>query len=60
MSNNPKCEQKKFDCFAFFQGRCTILNDTLFLNKDCPFYKTSNIHNVEDKSQEKNKIKEEN
>lgn len=29
------------DCFANKDGCCTVLKDTDFGKKDCPFYKTS-------------------
>lgn len=29
----------KETCFAYYKGACSILTDTKFKNKECPFYK---------------------
>lgn len=34
------CEQNRRACVANKGGRCTILHDTHFEKKPCPFYKT--------------------
>ncbi len=34
----PTCHEKKKDCFARSDGRCTVLTSTVF-KKECPFYR---------------------
>lgn len=34
----PTCTEKKKDCFAFCDGKCTVLQSP-YTNKKCPFYK---------------------
>ena len=38
----PVCV-KHMDCFANKNQRCTILDDTGFGKRDCPFYKTLDV-----------------
>lgn len=38
MKETVKCGMHK-DCFAYDEGECTILKDTDFGKRDCPFYK---------------------
>lgn len=33
------CTQQRRDCFAYYLGKCTCLDDTEF-KKPCPFYKS--------------------
>lgn len=36
----PVCSQHRENCFAYCKdGTCKVLNDTVFKNKKCPFYK---------------------
>lgn len=37
---DPVCEDRRRDCFAYCNTRCSVLTDTEFKkNKKCPFYK---------------------
>lgn len=37
----PVCLQKNItDCFAYSDGKCTVLRNCDFKEKPCPFYKT--------------------
>lgn len=36
----PNCVKQHTDCFAHSEGRCGVLSNTDFKDKDCPFYKT--------------------
>lgn len=42
MANNKDvlCKQRLWDCFSFKEGCCTLLTDTEFGSKVCPFYAT--------------------
>lgn len=34
------CPNKHTDCFACVEGRCSVLSNTNFEGRDCPFFKT--------------------
>lgn len=38
--NLPPCKQHRRACLAYSGGKCSILHDTDFGEKKCPFYKT--------------------
>jgi len=38
--NLPPCRQYRRACLSYSGGKCTILHDTDFGEKKCPFYKT--------------------
>lgn len=42
----PECRAK--DCFANSGGHCTVLKDTDFKGRPCPFYKTYSQTAAED------------
>ncbi len=33
------CANRKEDCFAYAYGRCRVLSDGNFGDRECPFYK---------------------
>lgn len=35
---DPKCEQQKSTCKSYADGYCTILTDTNFGERQCPFF----------------------
>lgn len=39
MAKAVRCEQRRHDCFANYNGSCDCLSDTNFKRK-CPFYKS--------------------
>ncbi|MDE7231041.1 MAG: hypothetical protein K2N56_11230 [Oscillospiraceae bacterium] len=39
----PPCERR--GCFAYENGRCTILTSNDFGKRECPFYKPENENN---------------
>lgn len=39
MSKPKDITCKRKDCFAYHKGMCTVLRDTHFKNKACPFFK---------------------
>ena len=38
-----ECKQRKLDCLMCKDGKCIALNNTEFINKECPFYKKKDI-----------------
>lgn len=36
---DPKCEQRKEMCKSYSDGFCTILTDTDFGERQCPFFR---------------------
>ena len=36
---DPRCEQCKTACKSYSEGYCTILTDTNFGKRECPFYR---------------------
>jgi len=36
---DPKCEQQKQACASYADGFCTILTDTNFGRRECPFFR---------------------
>ena len=45
-----RCEVEKYDCAACHEGRCVALNDTRFKTGVCPFYKTKEQNDAEQKA----------
>lgn len=45
----PRCSQEKnmHDCFAYCNGECTVLSNTQFIKKKCPFYKDKVTNEIE-------------
>lgn len=44
-----RCSQDKsmHDCFAYCKGECTVLSNTQFIKKKCPFYKDKVTNEIE-------------
>lgn len=40
----PNCSMGSLQCFAKEGGKCTILTDTYFRDRACPFYKSREQH----------------
>lgn len=36
---NPVCKKEPLDCFGLVNGKCAILRNTDFGDRECPFYK---------------------
>lgn len=39
MSRKKDIVCKREDCFAYYKGVCSVLRDTHFKKKECPFFK---------------------
>jgi hypothetical protein len=39
-TNYPNCWQGEKTCFAYFNGRCSILRSSFHDRQVCPYYKT--------------------
>lgn len=51
----PPCAKGKTDCFAWSKGNCTVLTNTLFGRRKCPFYKPDRQRRAELKELERKK-----
>lgn len=47
----PLCKEQRKDCFGYgVCGRCTVLTDTDFGKKPCPFYKSRRQYDTDSES----------
>ena len=47
LRNDPACNRE--DCFGYKNGKCVVLIDNNFGNRECPFYKNNDqINNTND------------